>query len=282
MQAESELRGLKLYLALTICFIFGGLIGIAGYYGGIPIDIRRWMRLGLCILFLAVLLILKRRTPAWETALGFLAVSLGIYASGLLGGLLLDWFSISGEDARGYAVDKINETLPIIVIILAAVLLSGHKLRELYLKGGRLDWSLLGGLAVGVVLFAYFLSQGGWQVFQDGNLKVLMPTIAWITIFSIFNAFMEELWFRGVFLSRFEWLFGRRWAFWLTALLFGLLHAFGSFTGTLGSALLTFFTLLLGMAFGYIVQKTGSIWGAVLGHFFADFFMMLGYFATMG
>lgn len=282
MQAESELRGLKLYLALVLCLVFGGLIGIAGYYGGIPIDIRRWMRLGLSLLFLAALFIFRRGKPAWETALGFLAVSFGIYASGLLGGLLLNWFSISGEDARGYAVDKINETLPIIVIILAAVLLSGHKLRELYLKGGRLGWSLLGGLVVGVVLFAYFLSQGGWQVFQDGNLKVLMPTITWVTIFSIFNAFMEELWFRGVFLSRFEWLFGRRWAFWLTALLFGLLHALGSFTGTLGSALLTLFTLLLGLAFGYIVQKTGSIWGAVLGHFFADFFMMLGYFATMG
>ena len=26
-----------------------------------------------------------------------------------------------------------------------------------------------GGLAVGVVLFGYFLSQGGWQVFQDGS-----------------------------------------------------------------------------------------------------------------
>ena len=42
------------------------------------------------------------------------------------------------------------------------------------------------------------------------------------------------------------------------------------------------FTLLMGMAFGYIVQKTGSIWGAVLGHFIADFFLLLGYFATMG
>jgi membrane protease YdiL (CAAX protease family) len=36
------------------------------------------------------------------------------------------------------------------------------------------------------------------------------------------------------------------------------------------------------MAFGYIVQRTKSIWGAVLGHFFADFFLMLGYFATTG
>gem|GEM_PF-5378782 len=83
-----------------------------------------------------------------------------------------------------------------------------------------------------------------------------------------------------IFLSRFEWLLGRRSAFWLTALFFGLLHAFGSFTGTLGTSLLTFFTFLMGLAFGFIVQRTRNIRGAVLGHFFADFFMLLGYFAT--
>jgi membrane protease YdiL (CAAX protease family) len=162
------------------------------------------------------------------------------------------------------------------------VLLTRRDLGSLYLRRGRLGWSLLGGLAVGAVLFAYFLSQGGGQVFQAPNIKTLLPTIGWVSVFSIFNGFMEEIWFRGLFLSRFEWLLGRRWAFWMTALLFGLLHAFGSFTGTLGSALLVAFTLLLGMAFGYIVQKTGSIWGAVLGHFFADFFFLLGYFATTG
>ena len=139
---------------------------------------------------------------------------------------------------------------------------------------------MLGGFVIGLLLFIYFLSQGGWQVFHDGNLAKLLPTIGWITIFSIFNGFMEELWFRGLFLSRFEWQLGPRWAFWLSALTFGLLHAFGSFTGTLGSLLLTLFTFLLGIAFCFVVQRTRNIWGAVTGHFFADFFMMLGYFAT--
>jgi membrane protease YdiL (CAAX protease family) len=137
-------------------------------------------------------------------------------------------------------------------------------------------------LAAGGVLFAYFLSQGGWQVFQNGYLLTHLPEIGWIAVFSLFNGFLEELWFRGLFLSRFDWLLGPRWAFWLTALLFGLLHTFGSFTGTLGSLLLTLLNFLMGLAFGFIVQRTKCIWGAVLGHFFADFFLMLGYFATTG
>lgn len=282
MQAESEFRGYKLYLALLLCVVFGGLIGIAAYYPRIPFDTRMWMRLALCVVFLAGLFIFRRGKPAWETSLAFLAVAAGIYAAGLFGDRLLDWFSISANNARGYAVSKIGETLPIILAILIAVLLSRRKLGTLYLQRGRLGLSLLLGLIVGVFLFAYFISQGGWQVFQGSNLRELLPDIGWIAVFSAFNGFMEELWFRGLFLSRFEWLIGRRQAFWVTALLFGLLHAFGSFTGTLGSLALVIVTLILGIAFGYIVQRTESIWGAVLGHFFVDFFFLLGYFATIG
>jgi len=282
MQTAAELRGSWRWLAPVFVFVGSGLIGIAGYYELIPFETRMWMRLVLAVIFLAGLIIFWRNKPARETCLALAAVSAGLWVAGLVGDRFITWLGISDQDARGFAVSKINETLPIILIILLAVLLSRRKLASLYLSGGRVGASLISGLVVGGVLFLYFLSQGGWQVFQAGALKTLLPDIAWITIFSIFNGFMEELWFRGLFLSRFEWLLGRRWAFWITALTFGMLHAFGSFTGTLGSLLLTTFTVFLGIAFGYIVQKTGSIWGAVLGHFFADFFMMLGYFATMG
>jgi len=282
MQEDWQLKGSWRWAIPLACFIAGTTIGLAGYFDGIPIETRRGLRLVLCLVFLAGLFIFKRNKPAWHTDLAFLAVSAGLWVAGLTGGWLLRWSGISGENARGFAVDKINETIPIIIIILLAVLLSGKRLTGLFLAKGQVGLSLLGGLGVGVILFGYFLFQGGWQVFQGSNLRLLLPEIGWITIFAIFNGFMEELWFRGLFLSRFEDLMGKRLAFWITALLFGMLHAFGNFTGTLSSLLLVLFTLLLGMAFCYIVQRTRSIWGAVLGHFFADFFFLLGYFATMG
>jgi membrane protease YdiL (CAAX protease family) len=282
MQTAAELRGVWRWLAPVLVLVAGGFIGIAGYYALIPFETRMWMRLILAAIFLAAMIVFWRNKPARETCLAFFAVSVGLYVAGLIGGTLTSWLGISDQDPRGFAINKINETLPIILVILLAVLLSRRKLSTLYLSGGRVGRSLIYGLVVGAALFLYFLSQGGWQVFQAEAMKTLLPMIGWMTIFSIFNGFMEELWFRGLFLSRFEWLLGRSWAFWITAITFGMLHIFGSFNGTLGTLLLSSFTVLLGIAFGYIVQKTNSIWGAVLGHFFADFFMMVGYFATMG
>jgi len=282
MPTVTETRGAKRIMAISLCFLFASAIGLSGYYSGIPLYIRMWIRLGLAGIFLVGLFIFRREGMAWQTNLAFFAVTAGICAAGLVGNHPLVWLHIASDDARGYAVSKIFEVLPIVLAIFFFVMISGRGLAGLRLYGGRTGLSLLGGLAIGAVLFVYFLSQGGWQVFQDGNLVKLLPTIGWVMIFSIFNSFMEELWFRGLFLSRFEWQFGSRWAFWLSALTFGMLHAFGSFTGTLGSLLLTLFTLLLGGAFCFIVQRTRNIWGAVAGHFFADFFMMLGYFATLG
>ncbi len=282
MPAATETRSVKRIMAISLCFLFASAIGLSGYYGGIPLDIRMWMRFGLAGIFLAGLFIFRREGMAWQTSLAFFAVTAGICAAGLVGNHPLVWLNIAPNDARGYAVSKIFEALPIVAIIFLAVMISGRGMEGLRIYGGRTGLSILAGFAIGAVLFIYFLTQGGWQVFQDGNLVKLLPAIGWITIFSISNSFMEELWFRGLFLSRFEWQLGPRWAFWLSALTFGLLHAFGSFTGTLGSLLLTLFTLLLGISFCYIVQRTHNIWGAVTGHFFADFFMMLGYFATQG
>lgn len=282
MPTAAKSLGTKQIPAIVLCFLFGSAIGLAGYYSEIPIDIRMWIRLGLAAVFLVGLFLFPREKPVWQTCLAFLGVTAGIYAAGLIGTHPLEWLNIASSDAPGYAVSKISEVLPIVLAMFLAVIFGGRGLEGLRLYKGRPGLSVLCGFGVGVVLFGYFLSEGGWRVFQNGNLIKLLPVIGWVTIFSVCNSFMEELWFRGLFLSRFEWQFGPRWAFWLTAVIFGMLHAFGSFAGTLGSLVLTLFTLLLGIAFSFIVQKTNNIWGAVVGHFFADFFMMLGFFATQG
>ena len=104
--------------------------------------------IGIVRRFLAGLFIFKRGKPAWHASLAFLAVSAGLLADRLLGDFLLVWIPVSPDDARGYTLSKISETLPIILIILLIVLLSGRNLKEMYLRRGRLGWSLLGGLAV--------------------------------------------------------------------------------------------------------------------------------------
>ena len=78
MQAKTELRGSLRYLAPVLCILFGGVIGLAGYYARIPYETRGWLRLGLCAVFLAGLFIFKRDKPAWHTSLAFLAVTAGL------------------------------------------------------------------------------------------------------------------------------------------------------------------------------------------------------------
>lgn len=179
-------------VAFLLCFVFGGAIGLAAYFGAIPLDIRQWIRLALFAVFLIGLLIFRHHLVVWEVTLAFWSVITGILLASLVGNKLTVWLAISRTDARGYAVDKFGEVVPIILLIFLPVLFRKQSMKDLHLIGGRLGLSLLGGLAVSLILFGYFLSQGGWQVFQNGNLLKLLPTIGWIAIFSLMNALMEE------------------------------------------------------------------------------------------
>lgn len=68
----------------------------------------------------------------------------------------------------------------------------------------------------------------------------------------------EEILFRGYGLARIRELGGTRRALFLTALVFSLLH--GHWLRLPG-------TFLLGLFFGWLVLRTGSLWPAFIGHF---------------
>ena len=62
--------------------------------------------------------------------------------------------------------------------------------------------------------------------------------------------------------------------------MFGLLHLFAFYTGGASLIQLLGVTLVLGFGLGYLVQRTGSLWGAVLAHAVADLFYWVGYLAA--
>lgn len=78
------------------------------------------------------------------------------------------------------------------------------------------------------------------------------------TVVAIIPALSEEFFFRGFMLTSFRRMMNGHLAVWLTAILFSALHfqflGFGS-------------RLALGVAFGYLVLRSGSIWLSVAGHF---------------
>lgn len=257
MRGEAAVSRSRRLLGAFTCLIAGTGINIAGYFSLVPFTIRIYMRAALSAIFL-VLLLRARNKPFREILIAFFAVSTGLLIAGLFFADLPGRLGISGDDARGFAVNKIGESLPIIVMIILAVLISRRRLSTLSLGRGKLGWSFFYGCSVGAVVFIYFLMNGGWQIFQPPNFRVLLPVMGWVAVFSIFNSFMEELWFRGLFQSRFETLFGKKLGFWLTVMLFALPHLFGNFSGTLDTWLLLGITVILGIAFGVQLAVCGE------------------------
>jgi membrane protease YdiL (CAAX protease family) len=108
----------------------------------------------------------------------------------------------------------------------------------------------------------------------------LVAYAPWILLFVFCNAFMEELHFRGLLLKPFERLLGRNAANLCIALFFTLAHAPVQYTPDIVSFLAIL--LVLALAWGYVIQKTESLWGSVLFHAGADLMIIVGIFETYG
>jgi membrane protease YdiL (CAAX protease family) len=90
---------------------------------------------------------------------------------------------------------------------------------------------------------------------------------------------MEELLFRGLFLKRFAPLLGKGLSNLLTAIVFTLMHIQVTYTPQMLQFLLIVLTLSL--VWGYLIQKTNSLWGAVLFHAAGDCLIIFAAFASM-
>ena len=109
-------------------------------------------------------------------------------------------------------------------------------------------------------------------------ISLLNRGIILLIIFnSLFNGFIEELYWRGLYLLEFRdsSFFG----FWLSTILFGAWHIalytivsinFGGFIPLVGGA------LIMGLIWGLCARKTGSILFPVLGHITVNLFAFTG------
>jgi membrane protease YdiL (CAAX protease family) len=91
---------------------------------------------------------------------------------------------------------------------------------------------------------------------------------------------MEELWLRGIFLKRFEPVLGLGGSVLCTSIVFALMHSGATYLTPVALPFMVFNTLTLGLACGYLMMKTDSIWGAVLIHAAADLFLFIAMLAN--
>jgi membrane protease YdiL (CAAX protease family) len=265
--------------------LFGAIvIGLSGYWDGIPGALRPLFKLLLPVLWLSVAWIAgatPRLKPYRSVLLAFFAVSLGIWLAWLIGSWPLRLLGLKTDSLPGLAVAKLSEAAPIVASILVVNHLEGKNLAGLCLRKGRLGLSLALGLAIGALCWLLFLAMGGWQAIAYAGPIRLLAALPLMLVFALTNSFMEELWFRGLFLSRFSPLLGARSALLVTTLAFGALHFAASYAAGAVLLQLVASTLLLGLACGLVVQHTHTLWGAVLSHAAGDMFVVIGFFVTL-
>lgn len=191
---------------------------------------------------------------------------------------------ITGEglpaSIEGIVLEKLLETILVVIPILLLFKFSGNELDSLYLKTGKLKL----GLIIGVSTLLFFLITSvevSMLLFgaQDVTAENVISWSSWIMIFVFSNGLKEELLYRGLFLRKYESYLGEDTANFLQALIFTLAHLGSQYTPELLIfAVITFF---LGLGFGAVMQKTDSILGSILCHAGADIPVVIAYFSII-
>jgi len=203
--------------------------------------------------------------------------SASIFLALHLSKFILHIFNLDISQLTGFTSYKFLEDLFIIAVIISLTLISGDDLGSIYVCKGRLKTGLFIGIISFLVLSAISVCLAKNQGVATGRLLSLTPSIL---IIVLADGFMEELLFRGLFLRKFQVFLGPLWSNVLTALIFALVHLQITYI----SELFMFLALLfgLGMLWGYLMQRTDSIWASALFHAGADTLIILQFLAGFG
>jgi membrane protease YdiL (CAAX protease family) len=236
------------------------------------------------MIFTAVLLVvamLLRRSENgkayWPVIYVFFVAGAAVLISTLFSDDLLRWLNQSVTTPQGIAMAKFSESLLRVVPILVLMPLMGFSWHSMYLKTGKVRIWLPIAIAAWVIFpaFAYF-SLSSNQGSVSGKLLPLWP---WILLFVLTNGFMEELLYRGIFLKQYEPFLGKGLSIILTAMVFALMHTQVTYAAQMIQFLVI--VLVLSLIWGFLIQKSDSLWGAVLFHAATDCMILFGAFASM-
>lgn len=268
-----------LFLACALAIWFFG----SSYYPAFPTSGSVAYAACLAAAFLLTALLLKRSAPTaryWPIAYAFFVASAVLLVSSLLAGQygpIARSLGFSTLSNQGQALQKVYEALLVSVPILLLVKLGGADLGSLLLKRGDLRW----GVGIGALVLVDMITSA--LIFYGTGYRPdkLGAVIGWGLVFALFNGFLEELWLRSLFLGRLLPLIGPTGAVLLTSAWFAALHSLAvAYMPVVVVPIFVLNTLMLGLACGILMLKTGSIWGAFLIHAGTDFFLFLAMLAV--
>lgn len=281
MQA-SWIRRLGLFILFLICELAIVLFG-SNYFDVFQTNKNLVYQASISVVFLVAAMWFKRSERLnryWQVAFAFFIASFVITTTSLIGSwntIILNWLNVPADTSQRQAVGKIYETLMVALPILVLTKLSGADLGTIFIKRGDLKM----GLGIGGLVFV-FLGTASFMfaATRFSSPKLMGDAVVWGLVFSIANGFMEELWLRGIFLKRLAPLLGVGGSVLLTALVFGLMHSFAFYFDPIALIFYMLNTLALGLACGYLMMKSDSIWGAMVIHAASDFFLFIAVLAN--
>lgn len=222
----------------------------------------------------------ERLAKYWQISFAFFIASFTLVFTQIFGGLsemLLGWLNLTTMTSQGIAVAKVSEVVMIVIPIIVLTKLSGGDLGSLFLRRGNLKW----GLGIGtLVMFNFAASVFLFFAARYTGIDKLGAALLWGLVFSFANGLMEELWLRGIFLKRFQPLLGVGGAVLLTSIVFSLMHVGTVYLTPAAIPFMLANTMTLGLACGYLMMKTDSIWGATMIHAASDLFLFIAMLAN--
>jgi membrane protease YdiL (CAAX protease family) len=219
----------------------------------------------------------ERGRPYWPAFYVFFVAAAAVLISSLFSDDLMGLFKQSITTPQGIATAKFSESILRVIPILILMPLMGFDWHSMYLKKGKVRLWLPIAIASFIVfpVLAYFAINSN----QAGMLEKLLSLWPWIFLFVLSNGFMEELLYRGLFLQKYEPFLGKGLSNILTAIVFAIMHT----QVTYAAEMILFLTivLVLSLIWGALIQKSDSLWGAVLFHAAGDSLVIFGAYASM-
>jgi membrane protease YdiL (CAAX protease family) len=229
------------------------------------------------LMLAALLLFLRRSTREYGLALYALAaVGAAILVSTQWHMDFVRWLGYSNSTPQGLSVAIFFQSALRVAVALALMKLSGASWDSFYLRAGNLKL----GLAVGMAGFLALAALAFVPLFPDAAARSrLISLLPWILLFVLSNGFAEELLFRGILLRRFEPFLGKGLSLLLTTLVFTIIHMQANYVPDL--LIFAAQTFPLALAWGWLMQKSNSLWGSALFHAGADCYIIFGVYAAM-
>ncbi|MFY9680524.1 MAG: type II CAAX endopeptidase family protein [Candidatus Sulfotelmatobacter sp.] len=230
-------------------------------------------------LFFSALAVLARKsrrfTAYWPAFCSYIVASVSLLLMWLLDDFPRRWLGFDPKEPSGRAVIKVTDA----VLVLLTAIVVGKLLRidfdSIYLRKGTRPWlALTIGLAGFTLMAVFAVVEAHGMGITNQRILGWLP---WILSFVIANGVFEELIFRGLFLKKFEPFVGAPLANILTGFVFAVGHAGVTYSADVLEFVAVAFVFAL--IWGYLMQKTGTLWGSALFHAGADTLIMIGIFA---